>query len=190
MSAEENDLYRVLYTGANGREQLTEAMPYGAAQSRARDLQGQGIAVGSVMGDVAARGYMHARHAPTYRGVGIPLDLRGNGIPRSALEAWKQGVDAELDGAAPKPADADPFAPDLTMSRDVADFILRAVNGLVLEGYWPKAYTVDGRHGDDDRDYDDALLLKAADIVGRDKIVNRYLQRFIAGLDSDDGSTT
>jgi hypothetical protein len=101
----DDELYRVLYTDADGHEQLTGAMPLDAARSRAKALQEQGYAVGSVMGDVAARGYMHARYAPTYRGVDIPLDLRADGVPRSAFEAWKRGVDAELD--APKPADQD-----------------------------------------------------------------------------------
>jgi hypothetical protein len=54
----EDDLYRVLYTDADGQEQLTGAMTYDAAQSRARDLDGQGYAVGSVMGDVAARKFV------------------------------------------------------------------------------------------------------------------------------------
>jgi hypothetical protein len=105
-----DDLYRVLYMDADGHEQLTGIMPYDAAYSRARDLQGQGFTVGSVMGDVTARGYMHAKYSPTYRGVDIPLDLRADGVPRSALEAWKRGVDAELDKPQAKPANRDPFA--------------------------------------------------------------------------------
>lgn len=56
-----------------------------------------------VMGDIAARGYMHARYAPTYRGVKVPLDLRADGVPRSAFEAWKRGVDADRDTPKPKP---------------------------------------------------------------------------------------
>lgn len=184
----DDDLYRVLYTDADGQEQLTGAMTYDQAQSRARDLQGQGHTVGSVMGDVAARGYMHARYAPTYRGVDIPLDLRADGVPYRVFEAWKRGVDAELDRPAPKPADENPFAPDLTVSRDVADFILRAVNGLLLEGYWPKDFRVGGRHGGDDtEDYDGDLVLRAANIVGRDKIKNSELRRYIAELDADAG---
>lgn len=64
-TAEEPDapaLYRVLYTDHDGDEQLTEAMAYDQAQARARQLKAQGFTVGFVMGDVAARGYMHARH--------------------------------------------------------------------------------------------------------------------------------
>lgn len=73
-----------------------------------------------------------------------------------------------------------PFAPDLAMSREAADFILRCMNGLLLEGYWPKAYAVEGRHGGEDgQEYDDALLLRAADIVGRDKIKNAELLRLL-----------
>lgn len=97
MSTTDEPLYRVLYTDADGHEQLTGAMPLDAARSRAHDLKSQGYAVGSVMGDVAARGYMHARYAPKYRGVDIPLDLRADGVPRSVFEEWKRGVDAALD---------------------------------------------------------------------------------------------
>lgn len=81
-----------------------------------------------------------------------------------------------------------PFAPDTTMSREVADFILRAVNGLLLEGYWPKAYTVEGRHGGDDGGdgSDNGVVRKAADIIGRDQIANQDLRRFIAELDADE----
>jgi hypothetical protein len=143
---------------------------------------------------------MHARYSPTYRGVKIPGDLRADGVPYRVFEAWKRGVDSELDGVDPFESEpgglpasepADPFAPDLSMSPEVADFILRAVNGLLLEGYWPKVYTVDGRHGGEDtEDHDDDLIRRAADIVGRDKIQNRDLRRHIAELDEDDGSTT
>jgi hypothetical protein len=78
-----------------------------------------------------------------------------------------------------------PFAPDTTMSREAADFILRAMNGLLLEGYWPKAYAVDGRHGgEDEPEYDNALLRRAADIIGRDKIRNTDLLRFLSELDA------
>jgi hypothetical protein len=79
-----------------------------------------------------------------------------------------------------------PFAPDLTMSPETADLILRAMNGLLLEGYWPKAYAVKGRHGGEDgQEYDDALILKAADIVGRDKIENEDLLKFLSELGTD-----
>lgn len=185
-----DDLYRVLYKDADGHEQLTDAMPLDAAYSRAKALEGQGHSVGSVMGDVAARGYMHARYAPTYRGVDIPLDLRADGQPYSRYEAWKRGVDAELDGRAPEPAGADPFAPDLAMSPEVADYVLRAVTGLLHDGYWPKAYTGYGPQDTDEKDYDAALVLRAADIVGRDRIKNSDLRRALADLDSDAGSTT
>lgn len=88
-------------------------------------------------------------------------------------------------------AETDPFAPDLTMSREAADYILRAVTGLLWEGYWPKDFRVDSRHGGDDgQGYDEALVLHAADIVGRDKIRNLELQRYLAELDSDAGETT
>lgn len=79
-----------------------------------------------------------------------------------------------------------PFEPELTMSPETADFILRTLNGLLLEGYWPKGYDADGRHGGwDDREYDNALVLRAADIVGRDKIKNADLLRFVAELDAE-----
>lgn len=184
-----DDLYRVLYTDADGHEQLTGAMSLDAARSRASDLKSQGYTVGSVMGDVAARGYMHARYAPTYRGVKVPDDLRADGALRSGYDAWKRGVDAQLDGAAP--ANGDPFAPDLTMSREVADFVLRAYTGLLHEGYWPKGFGVpDRRGGTDARDYDDALILRAADIVGRDKVKNASLRRALAELDVENGAAT
>lgn len=98
----DDELYRVLYKDRDGHEQLTAAMTRGQANARARQLNDQGFTVGSVMGDVAARGYMHARHAPQYRGVDIPLDLRTDGVPVSVFEAWKRGVDTTLD--VPKPA--------------------------------------------------------------------------------------
>jgi NAD(P)-dependent dehydrogenase (short-subunit alcohol dehydrogenase family) len=95
--SDSDDLYRVMYIDADGHEQLTGAMPLDAAQARAKALEGRGYAVGSVMGDVAARGYMHARYAPTYRGVKVPGGLRADGQPRNVYEAWKRGVDATLE---------------------------------------------------------------------------------------------
>jgi hypothetical protein len=83
--SDRDGLYRVLYTDADGHEQLTGAMPYDAARSRARELEARGYGISSVMDDVAARDYMHARYAPTYRGV----------------EEWKRGVDSMLDEAPP-----------------------------------------------------------------------------------------
>lgn len=182
-----DDLYRVLYKDRDGHEQLTDAMSYDAAYSRAKALETQGNAVGSVMGDVAARGYMHARYAPTYRGVDIPLDLRADGVPYAAFETWKRGVDAELDRT--KPA-AGPSALDLSMSPEVADFVLRAVTGLLEEGCGPGAYAGYGLDDADERDLDGSLILRAADIVGRENINNRHLQRHLAELDGNDGSTT
>lgn len=190
--SDDDDLYRVVYRDADGREQLTGAMPLDAARSRAHDLKDQGCAVGSVMGDVAARGYMRARYAPTYRGVDIPLDLRADGVPYRVFEEWKRGVDAELDGAkAPEPkSEENPFAPDLSMSREAADLILRAVTGLLWEGYWQKAYDAETRHGGIDvRDYDADLVRRAADVVGRDRIKNRDLLRYLAELDEEDGAS-
>lgn len=90
-------------------------------------------------------------------------------------------------------AEENPFAPDLTMSPEVADYVLRSVKGWLLEGYWPKAYDVDGRHGGiDEQDYDAALVRRAADIVGRDKIKDSELLRYLAEVDAElnDGSTT
>jgi hypothetical protein len=187
--SDDTELYRVLYKDRDGDEQLTDALSKEQAFSRARQLEAQGFAVGSVMGDVAARGYMHARYAPTYRGVEIPLDLRADGVPRRAFETWKAGVDAALETTAPKQAaDVNPFAPDLTMSREAADFILRSTVGLLEEGYWPKSYTVESRYGGTDgEDYDDDLIRRAADIVGRDKIRHRYLLRYLAELGADAG---
>lgn len=180
-----DDLYCVLYTDHDGHEQVTGAMTRAQAYSRARDLAAKNYAVGSVMTASAAEDYMQDRYSPTYRGVEVPDDLRADGVPRSVYEAWKRGVDSEFHGVAPKP-DRNPFAPDLTMSQDVADFILRATNGLLLEGYWPKDFRVGGRHGGDDtEDYDGDLVRKAADIVGRDKIKNSELRRYIAELDAD-----
>ena len=187
MSAD-GELYRVLYRDRDGHEQLTGAMPYDAAYSRAQDLDGQGFAVGSVLTANAAVEYMQDRYSPTYRGVKVPDGMRDDGQPRSVYEAWKRGVDAELEGEQPKPA-RDPFAPDLTMSHDVADFTLRAVTGLLHEGYWPKSYRVDGGRDEEDG-FDADVVLKAADIIGRDNIKNTDLQRFIAELDSDDGGAT
>jgi hypothetical protein len=81
--------------------------------------------------------------------------------------------------------DENPFAPDLTMSREAADLILRAMNGLLEDGYWPKAYTVSGRFGgEDEPEYDNALIIRAADIVGRDKIKSAGLLRYLAELDA------
>lgn len=102
----DDELYRVLYKDRDGHEQLTAAMTRGQARVRAYQLADQGFTVGSVMGDVAARGYMHARHVPQYRGVDIPLDLRGDGVPVSAFDAWKRGVDAELDALHEQPRPA------------------------------------------------------------------------------------
>lgn len=188
----DDEQYRVLYTDTDGHEQLTDAMTYNQACGRARDLNAKGHTVGSVMGDVAARGYMHARYSPTYRGVKVPDDLRADGAPRSGYEAWKRGVDAQLDSKDQVPAAGNQFAPDLAMSPEVADFVLRAYTGLMLEGYWPKGYDAPDRHGGtDDQDYDDALILRAADIVGRDKIKNASLRRALVDLDveaSKDGA--
>ncbi|QDN64395.1 hypothetical protein [Streptomyces sp. S1D4-14] len=181
-----DELYRVLYTDHDGHEQVTGAMTRVQAYSRARDLAAKNYAVGSVMTASAAEDYMQDRYSPTYRGVEVPDDLRADGVPRSVYEAWKRGVDVTLDSEQPEPADADPFAPDLTMSREVADFILRATNGLLLEGYWPKDFRVGGRHGGDDtEDYDGDLVRKAADVISRDKIKNSELRRYIAELDAD-----
>lgn len=89
---------------------------------------------------------------------------------RGACEA----ADAEREAA------TNPFAPDLTMSPEVADFILRDVSGLLWESCGPKAYDVeDPRVGETGREYDNDVLLRAADIVGRDKIKNRDLLRFL-----------
>ncbi|MFD8226920.1 hypothetical protein ACFV16_22415 [Streptomyces massasporeus] len=87
-------------------------------------------------------------------------------------------------------ADENPFAPDLTMSREVADYVLRAVAGLLHEGYWPKAYTGYGPQDADERGYDMALVLRAADIIGRENIRNSELLAALADLDSDDGGTS
>lgn len=186
-----DDLYRVLYRDEDGQEQLTGAMPLDAARSRAHGLKNQGYEVGSVMGDVAARGYMHARYAPTYRGVRVPDDVQRdrdeNRQYAVKYAAWKRGVDAELGRAkTPKPAaEENPFAPDLTMSREAADYILRAVTGLLKDGYWPKAYTGYSPDDVDEKDYDIALIRKAADIVGRDKIKSRELLGQLAELDAE-----
>ncbi len=155
-----DDLHRVLYTDADGHEQLTGAMTYDQAQSRARDLQSHGHTVGSVMGDVAARGYMHARYGTEH-----------------------------LSSDKPEPA-GDPCALDLSMSPEVADYILRSVTGLLKDGYWPKSYTGYSPDDVDERDYDATLVLRAADIVGRENIRNRELRQHLAELDADDGSTT
>lgn len=93
-----DDLYRVLYTDRDGDEQLTGAMKHDQAQSRARDLTGQGLAVGSVMEADAATAYMEDRYSPTYRGVKVPDGLRED-WPRPVFDAWKRGVDSALDGA-------------------------------------------------------------------------------------------
>lgn len=134
-------------------------------------------------------------NAETYRGVPVPdriqRDRAENGRYSALFHAWREGVDEALDvSVPPKPAGGDPFAPDLTMSREVADFILRAVNGLLLEGYWPKAYDVPGRHGGvDEQDCDVALLLKAAGIIGRDSIKNQELRDRLADLDVEGGTS-
>jgi hypothetical protein len=94
-------IYRVLYLDGDGHERLTAAMSYDAARSRAKTLEAEGYTVGSVMGDVAARGYMHAKYAPEYRGVRIPGDLRADDTPRGVFETWKRGVDAALDLTVP-----------------------------------------------------------------------------------------
>ncbi|MGW2213299.1 hypothetical protein [Streptomyces sp. NPDC001781] len=102
---------------------------------------------------------------------------------RRTVQTFRNRYAADCEAADAERAE-NPFeetAPDPTMSREVADFVLRAMNGLLLEGYWPKAYAVNGRHGGEDgREYDNALLLRAADIVGRDKIENAELRRLIA----------
>jgi hypothetical protein len=122
----------------------------------------------------------------TYRGVRIPDDLRAGGATRAVFEEWKRGVDAELDKAEPGPVDENPFAPDLTMSREVADFVLRAFTGLLEEGYWPKGYDAQGRHGGvDDQDYDFTLIRRAADLVGRGRIRNSELLAALADMDEE-----
>lgn len=184
MSATDNDLYRVLYTDADGDEQLTDAMTYNQAHSRAKDLQRQRYEVGAIMGDIAAQGYMHARYGTEYRGVRIPDGLRDDGQPRALFEAWKRGVDSMLSEAKSIPAD-DPFARDLTMSTEAADYILRALTGLLKNGYRPKAYTGYGPDDADKRGFDAALILRAAGIVGRENIRNRELLRHLAELDEE-----
>ncbi|WP_086559905.1 hypothetical protein [Streptomyces africanus] len=85
------------------------------------------------------------------------------------------------------PEGSDPFGPgpDLMMSRETADLLLRAVTGLLDEGYWPKAYTGYGPDDTDEKDYDTALVRRAADIVGRDRIKNRGLLEHLAELDAE-----
>jgi hypothetical protein len=147
----DNDLYRVLYTDADGQEQLTGAMTLEQAYSRARDLEGQGYAVGSVMGDVAARGCMHARYSPTYRGVKVPDGLRADGQPYSVFDAWKRGVDVELD--APKVVRLDVYRGVQVPSRILSD---REQNGAY------SALFAAGREGVD------AALDTAADEIVRE----------------------
>ena len=89
-----------------------------------------------------------------------------------------------------KTAADDPFALDLSMSPEVADYVLRAVTGLLEDGSRPKSYTGYSPDDVDGRDYDAALLRRAADIVGRENIQNRELRRRLAELDGDDGGTT
>lgn len=188
MSTEEK--YVVLFRNLRDREALTDPESRDAAHATARRLEAEGYSVGSAMTEDAARDYMRNRYGTTYRGVTVPADLRADGTPRSVFEAWKRGVDAELDRAkAPEP-DENPFAPDLTMSPEVADYVLRAVTGLLEDGYWPKAYTGYGPGDKDEQDYDVALIRKAADTVGRDRIKNSELQRALAELDSDAGEAT
>lgn len=183
-----DDLYQVLFQAGNGPEQLSDPETRSDAEHTARELSRKGYSVGSVMHVDDARAYMADRYSPAYRGVKVPDDLRADGQPYSVYNAWKRGVDETLDGEKPKPANVDPFAPDLTMSREVADFILRSTVGLFEEGYWPKGYDAEGRHGGTDgQDYDDDLLRRAADIVGRDKIKHRELLRYLAELDAETG---
>jgi hypothetical protein len=178
--------YCVLLRNHRGREVLTDPESREAAEATARRLDGEGYAVASVMDVKSAQAYMQDRYAETYRGVRVPDDLRAGGATRAVFEEWKRGVDAELDGAQQRPADENPFAPDLTMSREVADFILRAFIGLLLEGYWPKGYDAQGRHGGtDDQDYDFTLIRKAADIVGRKNIRNSELLAALADMDAE-----
>ena len=98
-----------------------------------------------------------------------------------ALRNYKQ-----MGGAADEERAENPFAPDLTMSPEAANLIIRSTVGLLEEGYWPKAYTVEGRlGGEDTEDYDGDLIRRAADIVGRGKIKHAGLLRYLAELDAD-----
>ncbi|MGW2213251.1 hypothetical protein [Streptomyces sp. NPDC001781] len=96
MSGETATAYRVLYIDADGHEQLTAAMPYDAAYARARQLEGRGFSVVSVMESGAAVAYMEDRYSPTYRGVKVPDGLRDDNQPYVLYEAWKRGVDSVL----------------------------------------------------------------------------------------------
>jgi hypothetical protein len=173
--------YRVLFQGGNGREQLSDPESLDDAKHTARELERKGYTVGSVMDADSARRYLEYRYAQTYRGVKIPDYVRNDHIPRSVYEAWRAGVDS-MQGAS-EGADGDPFAPDLTMSPEVADFILRAATGLLEDGYWPKAYTGFGPDDADEREHDVALVRRAADIVGRHRIKNRELLEQLAEPD-------
>lgn len=106
-----------------------------------------------------------------------------------AAHEYKELCEAADEEADPvlRARDVNPFAPDLTMSREAADLILRSIAGLLEEGYWPKGYDVDGRHGGKDTgEFDGDLVQRAADIVGRDKIVHGGLRRYLAELDANE----
>lgn len=121
----------------------------------------------------------------TYRGIPVPGTLTAARGRWTESNWWKRGVDAALAAA------DDRTAPPAT-AREVADFILRAVTGLLYGGVWPKAYDVGGRHGGtDEQPWDTAVIRSAADTVGREHIRNIELRSLLAGMEPDtDGSTT
>lgn len=177
----DGELYRVLYIDRDGHEHLTQPAPREAAEIQARDLDGQGFAVGSVMTANAAEDYWQNRYASTYRGVKVPDGLRDDGVAHSVYREWKRGVDSVLDGAGEKPK---PVDTDLSMSREVADFILRHLAGMREDGSRPVPYTGYSPHDVSRQAYDSALVLRAADIVGREKVRNRELRDFLTYLDA------
>lgn len=105
----------------------------------------------------------------TYRGVPIPDKLWGT------LDAWKHSVDAMLDRT----------KPDTSMSPDVASVILRMAVTLAEEdrGLAPASLTFADSPGEVD---EDAVIRAAADIVGRDRIKDRDLLRYLAEIDSNE----
>jgi hypothetical protein len=188
----DTEQYQVLYRDDEGRDALTDPQTREDAEATARAMTGRGVSVGSVMTVAAARGYVEYMHGQTYRGVPVPPGVRAPELPRSVYDAWRRGVDAELDGPAEPPAPApalgpNPFKPDLSMSRDVADFVLRAMAALLDEGCELLAYTGYGPNDWDGLVYDEALVRRAADIVGRDRIEHDGLRDYLRWADADAG---
>lgn len=72
--------------------------------------------------------------------------------------------------------------PDMTMSPDVANVILRMAVTLEEEGRGPSSTSAVFTEGADEVD-EDFVIRKAADVIGRDRIKDRDLLSLLAEID-------